>query len=127
MLLVSAWTQPTLAQGVTVAQQPDLRWLWSARPPAIAIAVQPEARPPGLAVPGDDAPPANHEHRPTPSFATAEHELQPPGYFSIENPCAPENLNRNDEPLSQRTNCQALGIPSDWFRLPGAADSLHPR
>ncbi len=108
----------TLAQGASVSPPPELHWLLSPRMPVNAVGAQPEAQPPGLVAADHDAPPADQRRSPAFAFATAQREPEPPGYFSIMDPCAKENLNRNDEPLSQRTNCQGLGIPSGWVHRP---------
>lgn len=107
ILLALMLPLPTPAQTAAVELSPRL--------PASAISFQPEARPPGLVTSNDDAPATDHVHPPVLVFATGQREPESPGYFSIKDPCAPENLNRNDEPLSQRVDCTGLGVPSGWF------------
>ena len=82
--------------------------------------------PPGLTLPTDVAAPVAPERRPAFTFIADRREPEPLVLPSIKDSCAQENLNRNDEPLSQRIDCQGLGVPSGWFKYPSNA-IRHPR
>lgn len=113
-LLFQVLPGAALAQDAASLPPPELRWLLSPRAPADAATVNTEAAPPGLPAASGASAPAPPERRPELTFAGGQRDREPLGYFSIKDPCAQENLNRNDEPLSQRTNCKGLGVPSGW-------------
>ncbi len=121
MLLVVALSLPALAHGAPLSPPPEPRWLLAPRLPSNA---QAQALPPGMAAPAEVPEQASDHRIPRLAFTTGQRAKQPVGYFPIKDPCAQENLNHNDEPLSQRINCQGLGVPSGWFQLPNAR---HPR
>ncbi|HEY5852190.1 MAG TPA: hypothetical protein VIT62_15690 [Lysobacter sp.] len=112
-LLAASLPQPAWANGLAVATVPigeiSIPGLTALR----AERVTPVAGlPPWMERPRD--PDAGAAKRKPLVFGAKQHE--PAGTLSsFKDPCAKENLNRNDEPLSQRVNCAGLGIPSGWF------------
>jgi hypothetical protein len=124
--LATSLPQPARANGLTVATVPvgDISLPGISGLTALRTErVKPMGLPPGL-VPARD-PDAGVPKRKPLAFASSQRE--PEGTFSsIKDPCAKENLNRNDEPLSQRVNCAGLGIPSGWI-FPARTQAEAPR